>query len=128
MTRRMPEHTSYDDIPALAARLCGTPAALLVFLDRDRHWHRYTFGLPPLEGKGGTRFCAQAVCGRTLYMVEDAAADPLFASDKLLGPPWSIRFYAGMPLHDASGFPFGTLAVLDHAARALEPAQARGLE
>ncbi|GIZ50389.1 EAL domain-containing protein [Noviherbaspirillum aridicola] len=124
----MPAHTSYEDIPTLAARLCGTPAALLVFLDQHQRWHRHTVGLAPLEGKGGTCFCAQAVCGRELYIVPDAAADPLFSADKLLRPPWSIRFYAGMPLYSPTGFPLGTLAVLDYRPRTLEPQQASALE
>lgn len=124
----MHTNTSLEGIPELAAQLCATPAALLVILDQSQRRHRYTFGLPPLEGKGGTRFCAQAVCGRKLYIVENAEQDPLFSEDKLLQPPWSIRFYAGMPLYSETGFPLGTLAVLDHVPRRLGLAQARALE
>ncbi|HEY8607860.1 MAG TPA: EAL domain-containing protein [Noviherbaspirillum sp.] len=124
----MPALTTLDDVPALAARLCGAPAALLVFLDQHRQWHRHTVGLPPLEGKGGTCFCAQAICGKTPYVVADAAADPLFAGERLLEQPWEIRFYAGIPLHSTAGMPLGTLAVLDHVPRKLDEGQLNALE
>ena len=117
-------HIQLDDIPQLAARLCDAPAALLAFIDERQQWFKATVGLAPDDRKGGTCFCAQAVCGNDVYVVNDARDDPLFRNEPLVRET-GIRFYAGTPLISRSGFPLGTLAVLDYVPRALSEAQAQ---
>jgi PAS domain-containing protein len=124
--RTMPLHMQLEEIPQRAARLCDTPAALLAFIDDDQHWFRSSVGVALEDQKGGTCFCAQAVCGNDLYVVTDAASDPLFMREPIVREA-GIRFYAGMPLVARSGFPFGTIAILDHQPRTLTEAQAEAI-
>ncbi|WP_420475590.1 EAL domain-containing protein [Noviherbaspirillum sp. ST9] len=114
-----------ENIPQRAAHLCDAPAALLAFINERQQWFRSTVGIE-LEGKGGTCFCAQAVCGTDLYVVADASSDPLFMHEPLVRET-GVRFYAGMPLVSPSGFPFGTLAVLDFKPRTLSDTQAEAI-
>lgn len=119
----MPLQIQLEEIPHRVSHLCETPAALLAFINERQQWFRSSVGIA-LEGhKGGTCFCAQAVCGNDLYVVADASADPLFMNEPLVREA-GVRFYAGMPLVSRSGFPLGTLAVLDHTPRTLSEVQA----
>ncbi len=63
-----------------------------------------------------------------MFQVEDATADPRFATNPLVvGDPF-IRFYAGVPLVTLSGRALGTLCVIDRVPRSLDAAQKRSLE
>jgi GAF domain-containing protein len=122
----MPPQIQFEKIPQRAARLCGTPVALLAFINEHQQWFRSSVGVALEDQKGGTCFCVQAVCGNELYVVTDASTDPLFMNEPLVRES-GIRFYAGMPLISRSGFPLGTLAVLDYETRTLSEGQAEAI-
>src|SRR5262249_1577814 len=64
---------------------------------------------------------------RELLVVEDAAQDNRFSQNPLVAGE-GLRFYAGMPLVTPDGFALGTLCVLDHRPRRLEPQQVQAVE
>jgi len=61
-------------------------------------------------------------------MVEDASRDARFAANPLVTGPLHVRFYAGVPLVDAGGYPLGTLCVLDREPRRLRAREIRALQ
>jgi diguanylate cyclase (GGDEF)-like protein len=119
---------SYDEAVTLAASLCGTPAALLSFIDRGRQWLTARIGIDAPECHRALFFCDEAVRAPDQVMVvPDVAQDPRFAQgwDKAGAMPF--RFYAGAPLVTPPGTPFGTISVIDRTSRALTESQTTAL-
>ncbi len=117
----------FDDLVELAQQACGTPAAAISFIDSDRQWIKAARG--PVHGVAREHaFCNHTIQGSKPLVVNDAAADPRFASNPYVHGSAHLRFYAGVPLVTAEGARVGALCVLDQTPRALEPSQLRALE
>ncbi len=111
-------------IARTAARLLDAPIALVSIVDESEQRFLARVGLAAEGTPRDQAFCAYAVHGDELLVVEDAVADPRFADNPLvLGAP-GIRFYAGAPLRSAEGARLGTLCAIDRAPRRLGPAEA----
>lgn len=114
---------AFDDIVALASRICNVPIALVSLVDESRQWFKARQGLEVSETPREYAFCAHAIQGSDPFEVPDAAKDPRFASNPLvLGDP-AIRFYFGVPLQLAEGHALGTLCVIDRRPRKLSDEQ-----
>ena len=112
-----PPEAAFDDIAALAARLCEAPVALVSLVDRDRQWFKARIGLDVAETPRPRSFCDHAIHGDDLMVVTDATLDPRFLDNPLVTGEPGIRFYAGALLRSPAGLPLGTLCVIDHAPR-----------
>ena len=124
----LPEQ-SYDDIVALASRVCGTPIALVSLVDGERQWFKAKVGLDIQETHRDFSFCAHALdrSGRTLE-IEDARLDARFANNPLVTGDPRIRFYAGAPIVTKRGDSLGTVCVIDTKPRQLDASQLDVLE
>jgi PAS domain S-box-containing protein len=121
------EEEIFDSITRAAAAVCSTPMASLSFVDKDRQWFKSRVGISAKESSRDASFCAHAINGHELFVVEDASKDARFRDNPLvLGDP-NLRFYAGMPLVTAGGLALGALCVLDTVPRRLTAEQARTL-
>jgi len=119
----------FDSLTTLAAQVCDAPVALLSLVDRQRQWFKSNHGLPHLaQTSRDIAFCAHTILGAEILEVPDAAADSRFADNPLVMLHPKIRFYAGVPLRDPSGFALGALCVMDCKARRLTPTQRAALE
>ncbi len=123
-----PPEAAFDDLVALASRICHAPMAMISLIDRDRQWFKARVGLDVAETPRQVAFCAHAILGDGVMVVRDALEDPRFASNPLVTGHPGIRFYAGAPLRTADGHALGTLCVLDREARTLTDEQSRALE
>lgn len=104
---------AFEDIARIAARLCGTPSALVSLIDDERQWFKARIGVDPSETPRDIAFCDHAIRGDGVMIVPDAALDPRFADNPLVtGDPF-VRFYAGAPIVDSEGHALGTVCVLD---------------
>lgn len=111
-----------EDIARLAAGIFETPIALVSIIDGDRQWFKTRIGLDVKETPREWAFCAHAIERPDQVMVvNDATQDPRFAGNPLVTAAPSIRFYAGAPLVTASGHAIGTVCVLDHRPRTVDP-------
>ncbi len=123
-----PAEAAFDDLVALASRICGAPMAMISLVDRDRQWFKARVGIELAETPRDIAFCAHAILGEGVMVVPDTLADPRFAANPLVTGEPGIRSYAGAPLRTANGHALGTLCVLDREPRAFTDEQSRSLE
>lgn len=124
-----PPEPMFDDLTELAAHVCGTPIALIGFIDARQQWFKSRHGLGALTHLAREdSFCDEVLGRGGVVEIPDLLQDPRFATS-----PWAtdhprVRFYAGAPLVSADNHPLGTLSVLDVVPRRLSDAQRRCLE
>ncbi|EXF42653.1 signal transduction histidine kinase [Pseudomonas sp. BAY1663] len=123
-----PEESAFDDFTELAARLCGTPIALISLVDERRQWFKSRVGLEVSETPREISFCTHTIRGEAIFEVPDALQDPRFRQNPLVTGDPHIRFYAGTPLTSPDGHNLGTLCVIDRQPRQLTAAQRDTLE
>lgn len=119
---------SFDDLALLASYICQTPIALISLVDSDRQWFKAKVGIDATDSPRSASFCAHAIKGRSLFVVDDAQHDTRFANNPFVTGAPNIRFYAGAPLVTKAGEALGTICVIDHMPRVLKPDQAAALE
>jgi diguanylate cyclase (GGDEF)-like protein len=124
-----PDEKAYDDIAKLAAFICGTPTALISFIDRERRWFKARHGAAAREIPRVVSFCTHAIeTPGQVMVVPDATRDARFANNPLVTLSPKIRFYAGAPMVSPEGAALGAVCVIDQIARELSAAQVEALE
>jgi GAF domain-containing protein len=118
-----PPEAVFDTITGMAARLLGTPIALISLVDHERQWFKSCHGVELHETLRAGSMCGLAVCGDGVLEIPDARADRRFAKSPLVTGPPHIRFYAGAPLTTEDGHNIGVLCVIDSTPRSLSPDQ-----
>ena len=122
------EEQTYDDLTSLASQICDTPIALVSLVDRDRQWFKSHHGLPARETPREYAFCAYAIHGDEIFIVNDSDKDERFHDNPLVAGEPHVKFYAGVPLLLDNNMRVGTLCVIDNHPRDLSEAQKLALE
>ena len=113
-----PPEPQFDRLAALAAHVCGTPAAAITLIDADRQWFKATSGPAPRgETPRDWAFCSDVVAGGAMLVVPDARRSRRYRDNPLVTGEAGIRAYAGAPLIGRDGLPLGALCVIDTEAR-----------
>lgn len=102
----------FDQITALASRLCGRPIALVSLIDDERQWLKSRHGTDLEETPRSEAFCAWTILGDEVLEVPDARVDARFVDNPhvIAG---GVVFYAGTSLRTPDGHNVGTLCVVD---------------
>ncbi|WP_295856634.1 diguanylate cyclase [uncultured Xylophilus sp.] len=116
-----------DDMVWLACQICETPISLVTLLDTDLQYFVAQIGVDQGSTARSEAFCHYTVQQTEILEVPDATVDPRFQNFSTVSGEPHIRFYAGAPIHDADGYPIGTLCVLDTKVRALDARQREAL-
>ncbi|MGH9643045.1 MAG: hypothetical protein ACRD3Q_11530, partial [Terriglobales bacterium] len=66
---------AFDDLTRLAAYICGTPIALIGFIDSDRHWFKSRVGWDVPEVPRDMSFCAHTILQDDVLVVSDVLED-----------------------------------------------------
>lgn len=117
-----PSEEGFDALTRLAARVCGTPIAIVSLIDGERLWFKSVFGIDASSIDSVESFCCEAAHSKSLLHVLNARRDPRFVNNKLVTGELGIRHYAGAPIMH-NGIGIGTVCVLDIAPRT-QPATA----
>jgi diguanylate cyclase (GGDEF)-like protein len=118
----------FDRITRLVKVILEMPMAVVSLVDRDRQWLKSRQGVKSSETPRNISFCTHTIQGTTPLIVNDAHADPRFATSPLvIGDP-HIRFYVGVPLRSRDGYNVGALCSMDTKVRDLSPEQVTVLE
>jgi signal transduction histidine kinase len=118
-----PAEARFDRITLLLARCLNVPIALISLVDAQRQWFKSRQGLEATSTARDVAFCAHAIHGAELFVVEDALEDTRFADNPLVQGAPHIRFYAGAPLITPQGQRLGTLCAIDQKPRRLSEEQ-----
>jgi two-component sensor histidine kinase len=122
-----PREQDFDEIAALAAALCTASAAQINFIDSDRQWSKAEVGVGVQELPLAVSICAHAILEDGFVEIADLREDVRTRDNPACkGPPY-VRFYAGVQLRSADGYPVGTLCVLDVRPRVLDTVQRQAL-
>ncbi|MBC7367312.1 MAG: GAF domain-containing protein [Undibacterium sp.] len=123
----LPE-VAFDELVALAARICGVPAATISLVTRDRQWFKARVGLDATETPRSHSFCAHAIARPDeIMIIPDATLDARFSDNPAVTAKPGIRFYAGVSLKMPSGHTLGSLCIIDYQPRTLDPDQQEAL-
>lgn len=110
----------FDRLTRLARRLFDVPIAVVSLVDRDRQWFKSRMGLSVSETPRDISFCADAILGNGLFVVEDARADARFRDNPLVTGKPGVRFYAGCPLSIGDALRVGAFCLIDTKPRTLD--------
>ena len=122
-----PREPAFDEVAALAAKLCDVPIAVVNLIGHGRQFFKAEVGLGVRETPLESSFCAKAILEEDFLLVPDATQDPRFDCNPLVVGEPHLRFYAGAILKTEEGLPIGTLCVLDHRPRQLTDVQQAAL-
>lgn len=112
-----PPEERFERLTRIAKQHYGVKTALFSVLDEERQWFKSRQGLDVSETPRSVAFCDYAIQQDKALVVEDATKDPRFNTNPLVtGAPF-IRFYAGMPIREPSGFKIGTICIIDDSPR-----------
>ena len=108
-----------QNIVSRASSVARTGMSMVTILDEDTQWFVARVGLQCDRTPRAHSFCHHAVLrpGEPM-IVSDARHDHRFLANPLVLSAPHIRFYAGVPLVDSSGYALGALCVADTAPRA----------
>jgi signal transduction histidine kinase len=118
-----PAEARLDRITLLLARSLNVPIALISLVDAERQWFKSRHGLVAESTPRDVAFCAHAIRGADLFVVEDTLLDERFVHNPFVQGDPHVRFYAGAPLITPDGQRLGTLCAIDEKPRSLSEEQ-----
>ena len=122
-----PAEADFDEIVALASRICDTKVSLVSLVDESRQWFKASQGFDAADTPRDTAICGHALLQDDILEIPDTTLDPRTADNDLVVTKQGMRFYAGVQLRAPNGLPIGTLCVLDDVPRKLTDLQRQTL-
>ena len=109
----------FDDIAALASRLCSSPMAFVSLVAERRTFVESAVGITAARAARLDAFCRHAIRQRGVFEIPDAACDARFRDHPLVKAEPHIRSYAAAPVVAPLGHAVGVLCVADVESRHL---------
>jgi len=118
---------SLNDLTCMAAHICGTPIALVSFIENNQMCSKAQVGLDVTEIASVLELCSVATPKDELIVVPDIRIDERFSNSSVVTSHPYIRFYTGLPLITPQGQILGILCVIDYIPRELSQKQMKML-
>lgn len=115
------QEAPFDHAVQLAADAFQVPISMVSIVGADTQCFKGRHGLDVNSTGRDIAFCAHAILGQDVMVVEDACIDPRFFDNPLVVGDPGIRFYAGAPLRLRNGQVPGTLCLIDRHPRPFSP-------
>lgn len=112
-----PPEERFERLTRIAQQHYQVRTSLFTLLDEDRQWFKSRQGLDVPETPRSLAFCDHAIRQNQIFIIEDASQDPRFRNNPFVLETPRIRFYAGVPVREPSGFKIGTLCIIDDKPR-----------
>ena len=122
-----PSEADFDEIVALASRICETKVSLVSLVEETRQWFKASQGFAGTETARENAICGHALLQEDILEIHDTTLDPRTLDNHLVVTEQGMRFYAGVQLKAHNGLPIGTLCVLDDKPRTLTDLQRQTL-
>jgi len=111
----------FDAIARTLHLQLGCPVALVCLADSDRLWLKGRFGTECVHLPRANSFCGHNILAPGILEVPDCSADKRFIDGPWVSGEHPFRFYAGAPV-TVRGYAMGSVCVVDHEPRHLDPA------
>ncbi|HEY9872530.1 MAG TPA: PAS domain S-box protein, partial [Candidatus Obscuribacterales bacterium] len=98
------------------------------FIDANRQWFKSNIGLDLKEVPRSVGFCPLCIEQQDVVIIPDTWDLEHSRNNPAVSSYPHVRFYAGVPLIDASGYAIGTLCVIDYVPREITPDQVEALQ
>lgn len=119
----------FDQLAELASIICQVPIAFITLFDGKRLFFKSKLGLTVQEISDTDSLCAKVIAyPDQIMLVPDLREDLQFKNHPLVKGGSKLVFYLGVPLKSEEGEIMGTLCVMDHQPRVLEPTQLESIE
>jgi hypothetical protein len=122
------KESELQEITNLAAEICGTPTALITFIDKDTQYIKFKKAFEYDVTERQNAFCHHVIEAEEILVIPDAMLDERFVNNPLVTGNPNIRFYAGSPLTTNDGHQLGSLCVIDQEPGQLSAIQQRMLQ
>jgi GAF domain-containing protein len=91
---RISREEELQHIVSLAAKICGTPTALITLLGEDTQYIRFKQAFDLISTARVDAFCNHVIQGKDVMVVPDAMQDTRFHDNPVVNEEPGIRFYA----------------------------------
>ena len=114
----------YDALCRLASHTFGVPTSLISLVDEKRVWFKSRRGFALPEVSRADAFATYAVLApHEIMVVANLRHDSRFCGHPMVVGSPRFRFYAAVPVLDATGLALGALEILDVNERSLTSTQ-----
>lgn len=117
-----------NEIATLAAKICGTPIALITLIDEETQYFKIAIGTTKKTTKREDAFCKHVISQDQVLVIPNTGEDERFINNPLRKSKINVQFYAGAPLVTKDGLKLGSLCVIDHVPNNLSEHQILMLE
>ena len=116
-----------DEICALVAEICDTPAAAISLVEADQIWFRSRKGIAAQRVRRQGSPCDETILGDEVFQIPDSRKDAHSGRGFIAVGDQNFRFYAGAPIRISDGQAIGVLCVLHPEPRHLNVMEANTL-
>lgn len=103
----------FDRLTLILQRFYNVDHALFTIIDEHRQWNKAKVGTTAVEAPRFRSFCDYAIRQDGAFVVSDAASDNRFLDNPMMVALSGVRFYAGVPIREPSGYKIGALCIAD---------------
>jgi hypothetical protein len=116
-----------QQIVELAAKLCGSPIAMITFMDDKTQYIKFSVGTDVREVPFENTICQYTIVQKDLLVIANTLEDERVMNNPFVRGGPGLRFYAGSPLITDDDQSMGTLCVYDLQPKTLNPVQEKML-